>query len=290
MAFNLDSILSSTTKSKYRSSELIPIKLCMKYSPASIALYYKVESDKNSKFLHKIEVQKDINQGLSAEEIYNKLLKHEHAYWNPKVIAKNQIMKIIELLIDKDDTDSTPLESYVKNNAENIKKPNIDKKLFAGDANIESIKLDSPKQSVLPFDNQESDLFQENEVVEKDKSKEVTKTDSEEFTEDKLAYLNTLKKVFIKELGCEAVLDAADNLYSLNGSFIGKADLDEENLASQNKQSDKCNKEEPVDIIEDISRLKSFQRVYLEDLGEEVLMDPDGKFVGKAEETNEDIL
>jgi len=103
------SIASNTSQSpslKVKASELSPLKLCIKFNPFSLALYYTLVSSKDKKFLHTINIEKDINSDIPTEDIYAKLLEREPGYWNPKTISKKQVIKLIEKLKERHNNNS----------------------------------------------------------------------------------------------------------------------------------------------------------------------------------------
>eukprot|EP00826_Nyctotherus_ovalis_P013826 TRINITY_DN13792_c0_g1_i1.p1 TRINITY_DN13792_c0_g1~~TRINITY_DN13792_c0_g1_i1.p1 ORF type:complete len:300 (-),score=78.57 TRINITY_DN13792_c0_g1_i1:131-1030(-) len=100
---------------KFRSNEISVLKLCVKYKPPSLALYYIAASLPDKKFMHSIEIAKEIQAKLSPCEIYNKLLEREPGYWNDKKVPKTQVMSLIEKLLGKnillDNKEKPPLTS-----------------------------------------------------------------------------------------------------------------------------------------------------------------------------------
>eukprot|EP00826_Nyctotherus_ovalis_P041176 TRINITY_DN4118_c0_g1_i1.p1 TRINITY_DN4118_c0_g1~~TRINITY_DN4118_c0_g1_i1.p1 ORF type:complete len:338 (-),score=119.13 TRINITY_DN4118_c0_g1_i1:100-1113(-) len=336
MKGNLTESLSSTGKSKYRSSDLVAIKVGIKFNPASIALYYKVKSEPSNKFLHKVDVQKEINQGASAEIIYNRLIKHEPAYWNPNIVAKKQLLNLIGILLSKDDADSTPSnnneakkrEGKGTGNNGNTTRDSQDVQP-AGEQrmelepvsirNTESVSLDSVKYPSIspavpvsqtsqlvsfktPPDDQDSPKIKEgvSEVFVEENGKAEPRVEElcdgmesnkkpnpspqHNFDQAKLDFFKDFKKVFIEELGTEALMDSAGNLYDMDGKHIGQADFGEEDSPNG-----------PEEGSMDKGRLREFEKVFVEELGQEVYMDPsgklygmDGKYLGQAEQNDEE--
>lgn len=91
-------------------NDLVPLNLCVKYKPPSIALHYKLNSNPEKKYIHVIKVAHLLKQHGEANEMYEKLLLKEPAYLNPKVISRKQIIKLIEQLYKK----AIPLEENDK--------------------------------------------------------------------------------------------------------------------------------------------------------------------------------
>ena len=91
----------SEIKSRGRTSEMTPLKLCVKYAPPSLALYYTLASTPGKKYLHVIKVEGSITEEITAEDIYKNLLTVEPAYLNPKIISKRQIIKLVSQLLSK---------------------------------------------------------------------------------------------------------------------------------------------------------------------------------------------
>eukprot|EP00826_Nyctotherus_ovalis_P054510 TRINITY_DN7143_c0_g6_i2.p1 TRINITY_DN7143_c0_g6~~TRINITY_DN7143_c0_g6_i2.p1 ORF type:complete len:305 (-),score=69.50 TRINITY_DN7143_c0_g6_i2:933-1847(-) len=90
-----------TERSRFNAEDLLPLKVCLRFNPSSIALYYKLVQSPNVKFLHQIDIEKEIESNMPAEDIYNRLVEHEPMYWSPRSVSKDQIMRLIEKLIEK---------------------------------------------------------------------------------------------------------------------------------------------------------------------------------------------
>lgn len=90
-----------TERSRFNAEDLTPLKVCLRFNPSSIALYYKLAQTPNVKFLHQIDIEKEIESNMSAENIYNRLVEYEPMYWSPRSVSKDQIMRLIEKLIEK---------------------------------------------------------------------------------------------------------------------------------------------------------------------------------------------
>ncbi len=89
----------SSIKNKSHSSDLRPLKLCVKYKPPSLALYYTLESTPDKKYMHVVHASKFIAEEISAADLYQKLLEKEGAYLNPRVVSKHQVLKLLDQLI-----------------------------------------------------------------------------------------------------------------------------------------------------------------------------------------------
>ena len=86
--------------SKLAMSDLTPINLCLKFKPPSISLYYRHKLYPGLKFMHTVDLTKEVEAFMSGEEIYNKLLKNESEYWNRDKISKDQITKLVNKLLN----------------------------------------------------------------------------------------------------------------------------------------------------------------------------------------------
>ena len=91
----------SDGKLKAHASDMTPLKLCVKYTPPSIALYYTLTSTPEKKYMHSLNIANFITGGVTSAEIYQKLMDKEAVYLNPKVVSKRQIIKLIEQLLGK---------------------------------------------------------------------------------------------------------------------------------------------------------------------------------------------
>lgn len=107
-------------------NELVPLNLCIKYNPASIALFYKLLSKPDKKYMHAINVSELIKNGGNAQNLYDKLLLKEPVYLNPKIISRKQIIKLVQQLLDKlkpkEEIKVSPPETKVEEN-KNIQPP-----------------------------------------------------------------------------------------------------------------------------------------------------------------------
>ena len=89
-------------------------------------------------------------------------------------------------------------------------------------------------------------------------------------------------------------MDPAGNLYDMDGNHLGQADpgedLDGEHIPHNNQFPNNAGRpKEPINDQE-MEFMNNLQRVYVEDLGQEVLMDPagnlydmDGNLIGQAD-------
>ena len=98
--------LNVSGRHKFHSSEISVLKVCVKFNPPSLGLYYTAASSPDKKFLHSIEVTKEIQANLSSTAIYNQILEREPGYWNNKKVPKAQIIHLIEKLLSSKDKSS----------------------------------------------------------------------------------------------------------------------------------------------------------------------------------------
>ena len=170
MSFTSDS-RSFSEKSRFHSSNLTPLKVCIKFAPPSLAIYYTVASSAGKKFLHTINLEEELDKRLTPDEIYESLLKREHGYWNSSKIPKIQIIGLIEKLIETTN-DKTPLTS--KNIEQMLKGTDMPMNKKIGYETMLSIESSNFGEAILvtdinPSNNQ--NLEKQNKAV--DKSKEI---------------------------------------------------------------------------------------------------------------------
>jgi len=84
-----------------KEEDFSPLKVCLKFNPPAIALYYKLTQFPNKWFLHHVDIRNEIEADMTAENIYNKLLEPEDIYWNTRNILKSQIIRLIEKLMKR---------------------------------------------------------------------------------------------------------------------------------------------------------------------------------------------
>ena len=109
------------------------------------------------------------------------------------------------------------------------------------------------------------------------------------YTQEELEYLKNFQKVYVEELGQEVFMDPAGNLYDMDGNHLGQADQGEDIDEQHIPHNDVGRPKEPMNDQE-MEFMNNLQRVYVEDLGQEVLMDPagnlydmNGNLIGQAD-------
>jgi len=212
-------------RSKFNPEDLEPLKLCLKFNPSSIALYYKLSQFQNEKFLHHIDIEKEIESNMTAEEIYNRLIIIEPIYWNPNKISKAQIKRLIIKLMEKNDrirqTDMDTNESSGMGKLSQMTKMvSISSSAFCAPeliVNAESIIINEP----------EPDLNEKNEPkgevdVEKNQTQE-TNSEQHNLTKESATQKEEigLKKVYIDELRKNTYADKAR-------SYLGQAKIEDD--------------------------------------------------------------
>ena len=128
----LDSVINNL---KSFSKEFLPVKVCLKYHPPSLALCYKLSSFPEQYFFHKVIIEKEIEE-MTPEDIYTKLLDKESVYWNQNNISKRQIIHLV-IKLQKKTFEVSPLEYVITQYRE-------DKSSYIRQLTIESNLCESP--------------------------------------------------------------------------------------------------------------------------------------------------
>eukprot|EP00826_Nyctotherus_ovalis_P029673 TRINITY_DN2352_c0_g1_i4.p1 TRINITY_DN2352_c0_g1~~TRINITY_DN2352_c0_g1_i4.p1 ORF type:complete len:261 (+),score=72.49 TRINITY_DN2352_c0_g1_i4:112-894(+) len=247
-------------RANIKEGDLTPINLCLKYKPPSLALYYKLATNPGKKFVHMVNIEGEVREGMSASGIYERLAVSEPMYWDPKSVSKEQIVRVIEKLIERQ---SVLTASRLKKNqflkkgeqlaitttdcatppaaksAENIDSSTLSTRSIKAQAvplipAHESNTITEAPTSNSQEDAEEFDEMTRNKIYEvmfKGGSEVSAGGDSKRcsITEDEqLKYFSGFQCVYVEELKQEVFMDSVGNLYDMQGNAIGQADLSEE--------------------------------------------------------------
>jgi hypothetical protein len=257
--------------SKFNAEDLLPLKLCLRFNPSSIALYYKLTQFPGEKFLHQVDIEKEIESNMTAEEIYNRLISIEPVYWNPNNVSKEQIKRLVEKLIEKNSRikqcpmidrnnnepsgagDQTPTVKIASISSSACCAPELVVNALPS-LNAESLIIAQPEfdlsgRNVLNNngkkveENKEyiNDLISTNKLQEEvdvrlnrvekknkiketnNRQKELTEvTATQEDAEEEIE----LQKVYMNELGKNAFMDKAENLFDIEGNYLGQPEIE----------------------------------------------------------------
>lgn len=90
--------------------QALPLKLCLKFRPPTIAVVYKmdythrtIQSTKSSKnrdkkYIHEIFVD-HITKRTDLKQLCDKIIEQEYQYLNPAIISKSQVSQIQAFLL-----------------------------------------------------------------------------------------------------------------------------------------------------------------------------------------------
>lgn len=76
----------------------MPLKLCLKFKPATIAVVYKMDNlsrtmpakRQDKKYIHEILVEK-MTERTDLRQLCEKMCEQESQYLNPQIISKSQV-------------------------------------------------------------------------------------------------------------------------------------------------------------------------------------------------------
>ena len=73
----------------------------MKYHPAKLGLEYQLESLPGQQCIYEVTLTKYIEQGMSAGQIVDLLFDLHRDFINPKVIARRQVTRLVERVLNR---------------------------------------------------------------------------------------------------------------------------------------------------------------------------------------------
>lgn len=76
----------------------VPEQICLKFAPPTITIVYHFEENLNEKWLHNIPLERSMLQKESVEDICNHLYMAEGYYFNPKILRRNQVKRLVTKL------------------------------------------------------------------------------------------------------------------------------------------------------------------------------------------------
>ena len=269
-------------RSQFDEIEMNPVNLCLKYKPPSIALYYTLTTYPGKKFMHAINVEQEIKGKITIDELYKKLITNEPRYWNPNIIPKIQIIRMIKKLyslssklIPKLSSRKDESKLTVDNNICHVLEPITNNEIIItsndsdktpstdhGTTNSpEEIKNNEFGNVLNPFKFDSDQIF---ETVHDDE-----RIDISEMTEE---FNTSMKKKIYEEMFSSTL----------------RIKVDKENKINEPRNS--------LTEDDDTKYFNGFQRVYLEEMGQEVFMDKEknlydleGNILGQADTEEESV-
>jgi len=247
---------------RIHTQDFIPLKVCAKYVPPSIAIFYSLGKDSNKKYLHEIPLP-ELSKDETAGELYKALIRSEPVYLNPKIVGEKQIVRIIEQIMGKKGinkennnercktADTVTTSKSEEKKIENIAVPMINDKRSELKQELQkelkSSENDSNDDAHYSEDfceeSQEAPAKGKNSVANSEKvappvATEPMKNEDENenldagMVENEQELPEGFQRVFVEDLGEELLMDPNGNLYDMNGNLIGQADCDEEDDAN----------------------------------------------------------
>ena len=190
---------------KIHKRSFIPLKVCGKKNPASIAILYNLTSENKKRYIHEIPLPM-LSPDETADNLYSILIKSEPIYLNPKIVPKKQIVRIIENIMKKPDGKN----SASKNSNDKI-----------------SLKNELQNELANHNDQYESDISEDDKG--EDKEPEIYYENLNDGSKRKEVPEN-FQRVFLEDLGKEVMMDEKGNLFDFDGNLLGQAESDDEEL------------------------------------------------------------
>ena len=81
--------------------QIIPKNFGVKFNPPKLGLEYFEISNPMLQQIYEITLQPLLDKGLSADDIVSTLFKEHKGYLHPKVIAREQLKKLVDRVIAK---------------------------------------------------------------------------------------------------------------------------------------------------------------------------------------------
>jgi hypothetical protein len=81
-------------------SNAVPTQLLVKYNPPCITIVYYFENDPSEKYFHEVPIAEEDLRTREADEIASDLYVTDAYYFNPKMIKRPQLLRMIGKLKD----------------------------------------------------------------------------------------------------------------------------------------------------------------------------------------------
>ena len=208
---------------RIHKNSFIPLKICSRINPPSIAIFYKLSTDNNKKYLHEIPLP-PFSREDTSNRLYQVITQSEPLYLNPKIIPQKQIIRIIEQIMNRNDT-------LNKNNNERCNTASTIANSTGGEVFKEKNKM-NPLKKELENELKDDDDQYEADFCEESHDKQIEINDPKAEIENQDDGLpEGFQRVFVEDLGEEVMMDQKGNLYDFNGNLIGQAASDDEEEA-----------------------------------------------------------
>ena len=76
----------------------VPTQLMIKYNPPKMTIVYHFEQKRNQQFYHDINLDLDMLQTKSTDEVVSHLYVTEAYYFNPKQVKRSQLIRLVGML------------------------------------------------------------------------------------------------------------------------------------------------------------------------------------------------
>ena len=80
---------------------VVPINFGVKYKPAKLGLEYKLEQLPDQLCIYEVTLTSYIEQGMNTSQIVDLIFDLHREFINPKVIARRQVTRLIDRLLNK---------------------------------------------------------------------------------------------------------------------------------------------------------------------------------------------
>lgn len=250
-------------------AEVHPLNFALKYAPPTLVMQYYLGSDTSNEFVHQVSIF--IKKNATAAKIVEELIRVEGTYFDPKIVPKDQLTRLIQKLIDNQGKkigrhklkssnsarinektassvqESAQAQKVPETRPREKKKPEIPSlagKLpgYNEDAedrgkheNKEEPALESP---LVEGNENNLEDFNEGDFGVKSVGEEGDMIYGEAVDGDGKPI--KLQRVMLEDENKEVLMDEEGNIYDLNGNYIGQLDAggEEENeeMYQQNQE------------------------------------------------------
>jgi len=255
------------------SVEVHALNFALKYAPPTLVMHYYLGNDPSREFVHQVKVF--IKKNATAARIAEELIRVEPAYFNSKIVPKEQLTRLIQKLIDNEGkkvghhklrpTNSTrnkmnenvaPVQESTAQ-AQKVPETRLKEKRKPEISSLASKvpEYDGVEDTKPKHENKKEDLIHSLEEGENNYDEYGEELDVEAVDED-MIYGEAvdgdgkpikLQRVMLEDENKEVLMDEEGNIYDLNGNYIGQLDtgeVEEENegIFNQNHPKAKGNK------------------------------------------------
>eukprot|EP00826_Nyctotherus_ovalis_P006816 TRINITY_DN11659_c0_g2_i3.p1 TRINITY_DN11659_c0_g2~~TRINITY_DN11659_c0_g2_i3.p1 ORF type:complete len:246 (+),score=85.54 TRINITY_DN11659_c0_g2_i3:140-877(+) len=231
-------------------AEVHPLNFALKYAPPTLVMQYYLGNDTSNEFVHQVSIF--IKKNATAAKIVDELIRVESAYFDPKIVPRDQLTRLVQKLIDNQGKKIG--KHKLKSNSARINEKTASSVQEAVQAQKvpETRPREKKKPEIpslagkLPGHNEDAEAKAKHENKEEfalESPLEGSENNLEDYNEGEegdMIYGEAvdgdgkpikLQRVMLEDENKEVLMDEEGNIYDLNGNYIGQLDAggEEEN-------------------------------------------------------------